>query len=159
MVVDAPAFADKKINILSVSQQRFVLLSRILHIFLFGSILLCWGFGRRNKSSLWLLIDKACGYCGMVLIFGFNLKAQFVVLFLPRVFLLTLTIQSRSLKCLPLNMPNTLLLAAVLLTWMANPGLIGRAASNWVLAYSAITVGTMVLTGLLIRIQLGGRLE
>jgi len=159
LVVDAPAFADKKVNIFSFSNRQFLLANRIIQVFLLGAILLCWGVGRQRKSQVSLLIDLAVGYCGMVLVFGFNLKAQFVVLFLPWLLLITLTSYAPPLKYPPFRITGLMLFLAGLVTFIANPGLIGRAASNWALAYSAITLGTLLTTGVLVSLQFRWRPE
>jgi hypothetical protein len=159
LVVDSPAFADKKVNIVSLSSRQFVLANRILQVLLFGVIFLCWALGGQRKSRVSLLIDLAVGYCGMALVFGFNLRAQFVVLFLPWLLLITLIRYAAPLRYPPFRLTGLLLFVAGLVTLIANPGVIGREASNWALAYSAITLGTLLATGVLISVRFRWRPE
>jgi hypothetical protein len=50
---------------------------------------------------------------------------------------------------------RALLLAAGALFLLSQPGLVGRAASNWLLAYSAMGVGTLLLAAALIKLRFG----
>jgi len=79
----------------------------------------------------------------MVQITGFNLKAQFVVLLLPA-WLAAALAWAR-----PARGPRLLLILAGALFLFSQPGLVGRTVSNWMLAYSSMTVAAVILAKVL----------
>jgi hypothetical protein len=79
-----------------------------------------------------------------VQVVGFNLKAQFVVLLLPAWLASTLAWQQHA------RAPRVLLAVAGVLFLLTQPGLMGRTLSNWLLAYSAMTLGTLLLAAALV---------
>jgi hypothetical protein len=100
------------------------------------------------------LLDLALGCCAMVQVTGFNLKAQFIVLLLPAWSAASLAFTPGARVSWGMR---ALLLAAGALFLLSQPGLVGRAASNWLLAYSAMGVGTLLLAAALVRLRFGTR--
>jgi len=95
-----------------------------------------WLWPRKKDERLATLLDFALGFCGMLLIVGYNLKAQFVYLFLP----LGLAMARGR------GAARGAILAAGGLILLSTPGLVGREASNWLLAYSTLTLATLLVT-------------
>jgi len=102
-----------------------------------------WLFAPRRDSARALLLDLALGCCAMVQLTGFNLKAQFVVLLLPAWLAASLAWEQRW------RTRRTALVVAGALFLLSQPGLVGRTASNWMLAYSSMTVATIILAKVL----------
>jgi hypothetical protein len=100
------------------------------------------------------LLDLALGCCAMVQVTGFNLKAQFIVLLLPAWVAATLAF-ARGARAS--RGTRVLLLAGGALFLLSQPGLVGRAASNWLLACSAMGVGTLLLAAALVRLRFATR--
>ena len=100
------------------------------------------------------LLDLALGCCAMVQVTGFNLKAQFIVLLLPAWAAATLAFAPGARVSWGTRM---LLLTGGALFLLSQPGLVGRAASNWLLAWSAMGVGTLLLAAALVMLRFGTR--
>ena len=98
------------------------------------------------------LLDLSLGCCAMVQVTGFNLKAQFIVLLLPAWTAATLAFAPGARAS---RGTRGFLLAAGALFLLSQPGLVGRTASNWLLAYSAMAVGTLLLAVALVRLRFG----
>jgi hypothetical protein len=79
----------------------------------------------------------------MVQLTGFNLKAQFVVLLLPAWLAASLAWER------PARAQRVALAIAGALFLLSQPGLVGRTASNWMLAYSSMALGTLILAKVL----------
>jgi hypothetical protein len=92
-------------------------------------------------------VDFGLAYCGTLLVVGFNLKAHFIALLLPGAIAVCGLATSGARRSRGLAV---LAVCAVLLI-LSNPGFVGRAISSWALAYSSMTLATLLLTGLLIR--------
>lgn len=144
LLVAEPAFAGHAVNVVSLDARAFAGVSRTVAALLLLGYLLVWAFAPARASPRALLLDLALGCCAMVQMVGFNLKAQFVVLLLPAWLAVTLAMQSRA------RAPLALLAAAGALFLVSQPGLVGRAASNWLLAYSSMTLGTLLLAATLV---------
>src|SRR5258705_442006 len=154
LLVDAPAFDGTRVNEASLSQREFTRVSRVV-----GGSILCvyaavWLLARHRRTGTALLADLALACCGIVQVVGFNLKAQFVVLLLPAVAAAAWVARpppgrSTRLWRVVLVLSGGLLLAS-------SPGLVGRAASNWMLAYSSVTVATILLGAAVVGMRLQG---
>ena len=143
LLVAAPAFDDHAVNVASLEQSTFARVSRITSlVFLLGYVIV-WLFAPRRDSARALLLDLALGCCAMVQLTGFNLKAQFVVLLLPAWLAASLAWEQRW------RTRRTALVVAGALFLLSQPGLVGRTASNWMLAYSSMTVATIILAKVL----------
>jgi hypothetical protein len=79
----------------------------------------------------------------MVQLTGFTLKAQFVVLLLPAWLSAALAWER------PQRTRRVALVVAGALFLLSQPGVVGRTASNWMLAYSSMTVATIILAKVL----------
>jgi hypothetical protein len=103
-----------------------------------------WLFAPARAASSALLIDLSVGCCAIVQIVGFNLKAQFVVLLLPAL--------AATWSALGTGKPGERILLALagLAFLVCPPGLVGRAASNLLLAHSAMAIGTLLLATALV---------
>ena len=155
LVVDSPAFSDKKVNLASLSHKEYKRLSMVFQVVLFSLFVFPILVGRHKKTVESLFLDFALCYCAVVLLFGFNLKAQFVVLLFPLALLMLLWKNTLRRKESLGTVTKYLLIIAGILIFTPNPGILGRTVSNWMLAYSSITVGTLIIFGVLIfmRIQ------
>ena len=143
LLVAAPAFDGHAVNVASLEQSTFARVSRITSlVFLLGYVIV-WLFAPRRDSARALLLDLALGCCAMVQLTGFNLKAQFVVLLLPAWLAASLAWEQRW------RTRRTALVVAGALFLLSQPGLVGRTASNWMLAYSSMTVATIILAKVL----------
>ena len=139
LLVHAPAYGDTYINLRSLSSEAFANVSRMVAAGLVVAYALVWLLAPARGTPRALLLDLALACCAMVQVTGFNLKAQFVVLLLP----------AWTAACiawaLAARLQRGLLVAAGALFLLSQPGIVGRAASNWLLAWSAMGVGTLLL--------------
>jgi hypothetical protein len=143
-LVDAPAFERHAVNVTSLPAPAFAVVSRALAAAILLGYLLVWALAPARAEPEALLLDLSLGCCAMVEVVGFNLKAQFIVLLLPAWIAATLAARQRA------RAPRVLLAVAGALFLACQPGLVGRAASNWVLAGSAMTLGTLLLAATLV---------
>ena len=143
LLVAEPAFEDHAVNVASLDPAAFARVSRITSLVFLLGYAIVWLFAPRRDPPRALLLDLALGCCAMVQITGFNLKAQFVVLLLPA-WLAAALAWAR-----PARGPRLLLVAAGALFLFSQPGLVGRTVSNWMLAYSSMTVATVILAKVL----------
>jgi hypothetical protein len=153
LVVDETCFKETKINFLSVSPETYRRLCRILQIALAAALVAAWSRARRSDAPGLVLADAALALVAMVVLFGYNLRAHFVVLLLPWALLAALLRRESPRGRIAAAL---LALASALIFW-TSPGLIGRTASNWLLAYSAVTVGTLLQMALLVRARIAWR--
>ncbi|MGH2570741.1 MAG: hypothetical protein ACRDGR_05920, partial [bacterium] len=150
LVVDEVCFKETKINLVSVAPETYRQLCRVLQIMLLVPLAVTWSRARRSDAPAVVLVDAALALVGMVVLFGYNLRAHFVVLLLPWALLAVLLRRQA-----PRSRGEVALLAlASVLIFGTSPGLIGRTASNWLLAYSAVTIGTLLQLALLVRARL-----
>ncbi|HVQ27431.1 MAG TPA: glycosyltransferase 87 family protein, partial [Planctomycetota bacterium] len=143
LLVAGPAFGTTAVNVASLDEQAFALVSRVTSIVFLAGYVIVWLLAPSRGSPRALLLDLALGCCAMVQLTGFNLKAQFVVLLLPAWLAAALAWERRAL------VQRVALVLAGALFLFSQPGLVGRAASNWMLAYSSMAVGTLVLAKVL----------
>ena len=143
LLVDGPAFGDHAVNVAALDEQAFALVSRVTTIVFLAGYVIVWLLAPARGSPRALLLDLALGCCAMVQLTGFNLKAQFVVLLLPAWLAAALAWERRTL------VQRVALVLAGALFLLSQPGLVGRAASNWMLAYSSMALGTLILTKVL----------
>lgn len=139
LLVAEPAFEEQAVNIASLAPSEFAAVSRTAAAVLLLGYLLVWALAPARAAPQALLLDLALGCCAMVQVVGFNLKAQFIVLLLPAWLAATLAVERRA------RAPRVLLAVAGALYLVSQPGLVGRTASNWVLACSSMTLGTLLL--------------
>jgi hypothetical protein len=144
LLVDEPAFAGHAVNVVALSQEAFAAVSRAVALALLLGYLAVWALAPSRAAPLSLLLDLSLGCCALVQVVGFNLKAQFVVLLLPAWLAATLAVQQ------PARAPRVLLAVAGALFLLSQPGLVGRTASNLLLAYSSMTLGTLLLAVVLV---------
>jgi len=143
LLVDEPAFDGHAANVASLEPRAFSRVSRAASVTLLVAYVLVWLFAPARATPRALLVDLALGCCAMVQLTGFSLKAQFVVLLLPAWVAASLAFER------PAPAARAALLAAGALFLLSQPGLVGRAASNWMLAYSSMTLGTLLLAATL----------
>ena len=144
LLVNEPAFAGHSVNVAALEPQAFAGISRMVAALLLLGYLLVWALAPARAAPQALLLDLALGCCAMVQVVGFNLKAQFIVLLLPAWLAATLARQNNA------RAPRVLLAVAGALFLLSQPGLVGRTASNWLLAYSSMTLGTLLLAAALV---------
>ena len=144
LLVNEPAFEGHADNAMSLTPRAFHLVSRATAGLILFGYLLVWAIAPARAAPRALLLDLALGCCAMVQVVGFNLKAQFIVLLLPAWLATTLAWQQRA------RAPRRLLKLAGVLFLLSQPGLVGRTISNWLLAYSAMTLGTLCLAATLV---------
>jgi len=143
LLVAGPAFDDHAVNVASLDAVTFARVSRITSLVFLLGYAVVWWFAPRRDSPRALLLDIALGCCAMVQLTGFNLKAQFVVLLLPAWLAASLAWERRW------RTRRVALVVAGALFLLSQPGLVGRTASNWMLAYSCMTVATVILAKVL----------
>ena len=143
LLVAEPAFEGHAVNVASLDPQTFALVSRVTSLVFLAGYCFLWLLAPHKSSPRALLIDLALGCCAMVQLTGFNLKAQFVVLLLPAWLAASLAWDGGS------RTRRVALVVAGALFLLSQPGLVGRTASNWMLAYSSMTVGTIILAKVL----------
>ncbi|HET9952819.1 MAG TPA: hypothetical protein VFS09_13605, partial [Candidatus Eisenbacteria bacterium] len=151
LLVDAPAYGETRVNLASISQPSFARVGRAVGGAFLAALLLVWIAGRGKERADSLLTDLAIGCCGMLQIVGFNLKAQFVLLLIPLLVAVARTLggagPARRGRVAVLLLTGGLLL-------LSNPGFVGRAISNVALAYSSVTLATLLLLVTLASIRL-----
>jgi hypothetical protein len=143
LLVAEAAFGDRAVNVASLDPPAFARVSRVVSIVFLAGYVIFWLLAPGRGSPRALLLDLALGCCAMVQLTGFNLKAQFVVLLLPAWLAASLAWERRA------RLERALLILAAAMFLLSQPGLVGRAASNWMLAYSTMTLGTLVLAKVL----------
>jgi hypothetical protein len=154
LLVDAPAFGETHVNVASLEPAEFARVSLAVATGLLVVYLLVLRAGPAHATGRAQLLDLALGCCAMVQVTGFNLKAQFIVLLLPAWVAATLAF-ARGARAS--RGTRVLLLAGGALFLLSQPGLVGRAASNWLLACSAMGVGTLLLAAALVRLRFATR--
>ncbi len=147
LLVAEPAYTGRSVNLRALSPEAIALVSRGVASLLLAAYLFVWLVAPARNTPRALLLDLALGCCAMVQVTGFSLKAQFVVLLLPAWLAATLASSH------PARAPRALLAAAGALFLLSQPGLVGRAASNELLAWSSMTVGTLLLAGALVLLR------
>jgi hypothetical protein len=143
LLVAAPAFETQAVNVVSLDPARFAPIGRIVSLVFLAGYAFVWGWAPARSSARALLLDLALGCCAMVQLTGFNLKAQFVVLLLPAWLAASLAWER------PARAQRVALAIAGALFLLSQPGLVGRTASNWMLAYSSMALGTLILAKVL----------
>jgi hypothetical protein len=152
LLVAGPAYDDRSVNIARLEPTAFARVSRGVALVLLAGYLLVWLAAPARASARALLLDLALGCCAMVQVAGFNLKAQFVVLLLPAWLAAALAWST------PRRAPRALLVTAGVLFLLSQSSLAGRPLSNLLLAYSSMTVGTLLLAAALVLQRFGTRL-
>ena len=152
LLVDAPAFGETRVNVASLEPRAFARVSLAVVTGLVVFYMLVVRVGPAQATGRAQLLDLALGCCAMVQVTGFNLKAQFIVLLLPAWAAATLAFARDARSSWGTRVA---LLAAGALFLLSQPGLVGRAASNWLLAYSAMGVGTLLLAAVLVTLRFG----
>ncbi len=150
LLVDEPAFGDTRVNVASLDAATFARVSRAVAATMLAGYLLVWLAGRTRVTPRTLLVDLSLGACAMVQVTGFNLKAQFIVLLLPAWVAASLAFADHARLT---RGARALLIAAAALFLLSQAGLVGRAASNWLLAYSAMGLGTLLLAVALVTLR------
>jgi len=143
LLVAEPAFGDHRVNVAALDVESFRRVSFGASIAILVAYLLVWLLAPARGSPPALLADLALACCAMVQVTGYSLKAQFVVLLLPAWLAASLAWER------PARAPRVLLVIAGALFLLSQPGLVGRAASNLLLAHSSMTLGTLLLAGTL----------
>jgi len=132
--------------------------SRIASLALLAGYVLLWWLAPRRGTPRDALLDLALGCCATVQLTGFHLKAQFVVLLVPAwtaascAFATARAAPGGNTPRVPREVP-ALLVVAALLFLASQPGLVGRAASDLLLAGSSMGVGTLLLAVALARLR------
>src|SRR5262249_4014246 len=135
-------------NVAALDPGTFARVGRLSSVMLLAIYVAVWLFAPARDSSSALLLDLALGCCAMVEVAGFNLKAQFVLLLLPAWLAASLAAERGG------RAARTLLALAAALFLLSQPGLTGRGASNLLLAYSSMTLGTLLLAATLVGFRL-----
>ena len=143
LLVAEPAFGERAVNVAALDPPAFALVSRVTSIVFLVGYAIVWLLAPARASPRARLLDLALGCCAMVQLTGFNLKAQFVVLLLPA-WLATSLAWER-----PARVQQAALVIGGALFLLSQPGLVGRTASNWMLACSSMTLGTIILAKVL----------
>jgi len=148
LLVAEPAFGETRVNVAALAPAAFAKVSRAVAVALVLAYALIWLSAPARGSPLSLLLDLALGCCAMVQVTGFHLKAQFVVL-LPAAW------AAATLAFAPGGPRDAraLLLAAGALFLFSQPGLVGRAGSDRLLAYSSMGAGTLLLAAALVALR------
>jgi hypothetical protein len=149
LLVDAAAYEGVSVNVASLSPEEFALVGRAASATI---LVFVWIVGRNKGSREAMLLDFGLGCCGMLQVVGFNLKAQFVLLLLPG--LIGASRAFGTPRLAGAGSRFALLVAAALLV-LSNPGIAGRAVSNMALAYSAMTIATLLVLAALVRARMG----
>lgn len=147
LLVDEPAYSGHAVNVAALDPEAFARVSRVTALVLLAAYALVWLTAPARHTRRALLLDLALGCCAMVQVTGFNLKAQFVVLLLPAWLGATLAWSARE------GVARGLLVAAGVLFVGSQPGVVGRSLSNLLLAYSAMTLGTLLLAAAIARLR------
>lgn len=142
LLVDEPAFGEQRVNVASFDATAFAGLSRVVAGTLLLACFLVWLAAPARAEPRALLLDLSLGACAMVQVTGYNLKAQFLVLLLPAWAAAAIAFAPAARTA---RLARGLLIAAGALFLLSQPGLVGRAASNWLLAYSSMALGTLLL--------------
>ena len=145
LLVKAPAFDDHAPNVVAREPTAFAAVSRAASFALLLTYTLVLTLAPARAAPLALLLDLALGCCALLQVAGLHLKTRFVVLLLPAWLAATLAWNARE------RAPRVLLAVAGALFLGSQPALVGRAASNWLLGSSSMTVGTLLLALVLIR--------
>ena len=148
LLVAGPAFDDHAVNVMSLDPPTFARVSRVTSLVFLAGYVIVWLVAPGRGSPRALLIDLALGCCAMVQLTGFSLKAQFVVLLLPAWLAASLAWERRARAL------RVLLGVAAALFLLSQPGLVGREASNWMLAWSSMTIATVILAKVLAWLRL-----
>jgi len=148
LLVAGPAFGDHAVNVMSLDPPTFARVSRVTSLVFLAGYVIVWLVAPGRGSPRALLIDLALGCCAMVQLTGFSLKAQFVVLLLPAWLSASLAWERRARAL------RVLLGVAAALFLLSQPGLVGREASNWMLAWSSMTIATVILAKVLAWLRL-----
>ena len=143
LVVAGPAFDEHSVNVAALDPATFAQVSRIVSLVFLAGYAVVWWFAPQRGSPRALLLDLALGCCAMVQLTGFTLKAQFVVLLLPAWLSASLAWER------PQRTRRVALVVAGALFLLSQPGVVGRTASNWMLAWSSMTVATIILAKVL----------
>jgi hypothetical protein len=143
LLVAEPAYEGHAVNVAALDPRTMAAVGRVMSALILAAYAFVWGWAPARGSPRARLLDLALGCCAMVQLTGFNLRAQFVVLLLPAWLAATLARERPALA------PRVLLVAAGALFFFSQSGVVGRAASNWLLAYSSMTLGTLLLAGTL----------
>jgi glycosyl transferase family 87 len=143
LLVAEPAFGTTTVNVAALDPATFANVSRIVSLVFLAGYAIVWWYAPRRSSPRALLLDFALGCCAMVQLTGFNLKAQFVVLLLPAWLAASLAWER------PARLQRVALVIAAALFLLSQPGVVGRAASNWMLACSSMALGTLLLAKVL----------
>jgi len=149
LLVDEPAFGGTHVNVAHLSTAAFARVSRVVSLALLAGYALLWGFAPRRGSPRDALLDLALGCCAMVQVTGFHLKAQFVVLLVPAWAAAACAFGPGVQAGAARRGTRALLLVAAALFLLSQPGLVGRAASDRLLAWSSLAVGTGLLAAAL----------
>jgi len=158
LLVDEPAFGRTRVNLAHLSPEAFARVSRIASLALLAGYVLLWWLAPRRGTPRDALLDLALGCCATVQLTGFHLKAQFVVLLVPAwtaascAFATARAAPGGNTPRVPREVP-ALLVVAALLFLASQPGLVGRAASDLLLAGSSMGVGTLLLAVALARLR------
>jgi hypothetical protein len=171
LVVDAPAFGETHVNFVSVSPGTYRLLVRLLQLALLVVFLAALVIGRPwttrgerappasedtaatlNEHSPAAqdplgLVDIALSFLATVMLFGYNLKAHFVVLIVPASIIAWLVLNERARIG---RVATGLAIVAGVLVFFTAPFLVGRPLANWAAAYSATTLATLLQFGWLV---------
>jgi hypothetical protein len=140
LLVAAPAFGDTRVNVAALDAATFTRVSRGLSLLVLAAYAFVWLAAPSPAAPRALLLDLALGCCAMVQVTGFSLKAQFVVLLLPAWAAAALAWREPA----PRGVRVLLVLAGVLFL-PSYTDLVGRAASDWLLAHSSMAAGTLLL--------------
>jgi hypothetical protein len=149
LVVAEPAFDGTRVNVIDVGPDAYRRASRATSAVLAAGLLAVWTLARGRGGRAGLLADMALALCGTLLLVGYNLRVQFVQLLLPGVLAAAIAWGGE-----PGRGPGTAAARAALglgaaLVLLSNAGLVGRLASNWLLACSSVTWATLLLAGVL----------
>lgn len=154
LTVDSPAFDDTRVNVFSISDDMYRTIKRFIQAGLLILLISVWFRRRREDCRLGLVSDGALAFLGMLTLFGYNLRGHFVLLLLPWAVAASAIHSGAICRSRHRSVALGFLALSTALIFLTAQGIIGRAASNWALAYSAVTLGTIIQLGLLVHLRL-----
>jgi hypothetical protein len=157
LVVDDPAFDNVRVNIWSVTNESYNRMKLVLQAVL-GLVLVAAWLRRPRDGRTALLIDAALAFTGMLVLFGYLTRSHFVLLLLPGA-LLTLLWRTRPVALGKRGLSTALLVLAGALIFLTTPTFIGRTLQRWTLAYSVVTIATLIEMALLLVARFGWKGE
>lgn len=158
LVVDEPAFDDVRVNRWSLTDEDYHHLKIALQAVLALVLAVAWLQPKRRGNDTALLIDVALAFIGMLVLFGYLTRPHFVMLLMPGAILAHLW-RTKSAALTDRRVTTPLLAFSAAMIFLTTPLFVGRTLQQWTLAYSIITLATIVQLTILVivRLRMTGR--